>query len=193
MELMETIYHRRAVRTFTAVSVDRATIATLIDAASRAPSAMNLQPWIFAVVEGAARLAGYSTRAKQHLLATMPPDSPMTKYRAMLEDDSFNIFYGAPCLIVICARPPGQQSIEDCCLAGQNLMLAAHGHGLGTCWVGFSRPWLERAETRAELGLPADCIPVAPIIVGKPTAPPPAPEHHKPNVIWCDAAATRSG
>jgi len=192
MELMEAIYHRRAVRTFTAAAVDRPRINTLVDAASHAPSAMNLQPWLFAVVEGAARLADYSTRAKRHLLATMPPNSPMTKYRAMLEDTSFNIFYGAPCLIVICARPPVQQSMEDCCLAGQNLMLAAHGQGLGTCWIGFSRPWLELADTRAELRLPPDCLPVAPIIVGVPTALPAAPEHHNATVIWCETAVTRS-
>ena len=192
MELMEAIYRRRAVRTFTGAPVDRARINALIDAASHAPSAMNLQPWLFAVVEGAERLAEYSTRAKRHLLATMPADSAMTKYRAMLEDAAFNIFYGAPCLVVICGRPPVQQSMEDCCLAGQNLMLAAHGQGLGTCWIGFSRPWLELPETRAELGLPPDCIPAAPIVVGVPTALPEAPEHRQATVIWCKPKAART-
>lgn len=185
MDLMEGIRGRRAVRTFKSVAVERAKIEALIDAANRAPSAMNLQPWIFAVVEGADRLRGFSTRAKRHLLAAMQADSPLAKYRGHLEDPAYNIFHDAPCLIVVCARPPARQSDEDCCLAGQNLMLAAHAQGLGTCWIGFARPWLELAETRAELGLPSDCTPVAPIVVGVPAAVPPPVEHRKPVVVWC--------
>jgi nitroreductase len=102
----------------------------------------------------------------------------------MLAEPTFNIFYGASCLIVVCARPPVQQSMEDCCLAAQNLLLAAHAQGLGTCWIGFARPWLELAETRTELAIPADCLPVAPIIVGFPATLPSPVERRKPIVIW---------
>ena len=184
MELIDAIYGRRAVRSYRAGGVTRDTVASLIEVAIQAPSAMNLQPWVFAVVEGAGRLAEFSKRAKAHLLATIPAHSPLGKYRDMLTDPTFDIFYGAACLIVICARPPVQQSMEDCCLAAQNLLLAAHGRGLGTCWIGFARPWLELEATRAELGIPADCIPVVPIILGEPAAIPAPTERHKPVVIW---------
>ena len=52
MELMEVIRNRRAVREYTDTSIDRATIERLIEAAVLAPSAMNLQPWAFAVLLG---------------------------------------------------------------------------------------------------------------------------------------------
>lgn len=184
MEPIDAICGRRAIRSYRGGAVSRDTVVSLIEVAIQAPSAMNLQPWLFAVVQGADRLAEFSKRAKAHLLAAIPVHSPLVKYRDMLTDPTFDIFYGASCLIVICARPPVQQSMEDCCLAAQNLLLAAHGQGLGTCWIGFARPWLELEATRAELGIPADCIPVAPIVLGEPESIPAPTERHKPIVIW---------
>lgn len=185
MDLMQAIEGRRAVRAYTTAAVPRDVVLSLIDAAVHAPSAMNLQPWAFAVVEGRDRLAGLSEVAKRHLLAAMTAESPLASHRATLEDPSFNIFYGAPCLIVICARPPSRQASEDCCLAAQTLMLAAHARSLGTCWIGFARPWLETPEAHALLGLPKDCVAVAPVIVGGPASIPPSTGRRKPTVIWC--------
>ncbi|MGX7871985.1 nitroreductase family protein [Mesorhizobium sp. ORM6] len=54
----------------------------------------------------------------------------------------------------MCAKNEERQSDEDCCLAGQNLMLAAHARGLGTCWIGLSRPWLTETSVKKELGIP---------------------------------------
>lgn len=185
MNLMQAIKGRRAVTSYVAKPVPRDVILDLIDAAAAAPSAMNLQPWSFAVVEGARRLAAMSTSAKRLLLSTHAAETSLATHRDLLEDPSFNIFYGAPCLVVVCARPPSRQATEDCCLAAQNLMLAAHGRGLGSCWIGFSRPWLELPQTRASLGLLPDQIPVAPIVVGEPAFLPDAPGRHRPAVIWC--------
>jgi nitroreductase len=164
MEALDAIYHRRAVREYTGEMPDEQLIQSLIKAAVQAPSAMNLQPWAFAVVRGRERLRKIADRAKAHLLKAMATASPLAAYRDMLTDDAFDIFYGAPVLIIVCATAPGAS--EDCALAAQNLMLAAHASGLATCWIGFARPWLNEAEAKKELGLPATYAPVAPIIVG---------------------------
>ncbi len=185
MELRQAIEGRRAVRAYTTAAVPHDVILDLIGAAAQAPSAMNLQPWIFAVVEGQDRLDSLSDLAKRHLLTGMTADSPLASHRARLGDSSFSIYYGAPCLIVICARPPSRQASEDCCLAAENLMLAAHARDLGTCWIGLSRPWLETPEAHALLGLPSDCAAVAPIIVGVPRSVPSPTERRKPTVLWC--------
>jgi nitroreductase len=47
-------------------------------------------------------------------------------------------------------------------------MLAAYGHGLGTCPIGFARPWLNLPTTKRALGIPVDYQPVFPVIVGYP-------------------------
>ena len=168
MDIIEAIYHRRSVRDYKADPVPHKVIDALIAAAVHAPSAMNLQPWSFLVIEGRDPLSRYAERAKRHLLEMMCPGSPLSQYRDQLSDPAFDIYYGAPALIVIAATSDAAQSAEDCCMAAQNLMLAACGMGLGTCCIGFARPWLNLREAKSELGIPESYIPVAPIVVGYP-------------------------
>ena len=148
MDVIEAIYHRRSVRAFTTDAVSSEVIDDLVSAAVQAPSAMDLQPCAFCIIEGQATLSQFSGRAKRHLLETMTPDSPIFHYRDQLSEPAFDIFYGAPVLVVIAATSDAAQSAEDCCLAAQNLTLAAHGMALGTCCIGFARPWLNLAETK---------------------------------------------
>jgi nitroreductase len=184
MDLMDAIYRRRAVREFNSESVDREAMRFIIAAAVQAPSAMNRQPWSFAVVENQAALERYSRNSKAHLLKTIPESGPLAHYRALLSEPTFNIFYHAPALIVICATSAEEGTAEDCCLAAQNLMLAAHGAGLGTCWIGFSRPWFDLPDGRKELGIPRHYMPVAPIAVGHPKAPIPTVPRRHADILW---------
>ena len=86
----------------------------------------------------------------------------------MRENPAFDILYHAPVLIVISSAIEGRWAIESCALAAENLMLNACVAGLGTCWIGFARAWINTPEGKAALLLPPDCLPVAPIIVGHP-------------------------
>ena len=183
MELMDAIRSRRAVRDYTDAPVERSVIERLIDAAILAPSAMNLQPWAFAVLLGRERIEAYAKRAKEWLLASLAQTSYEPAIRHMLEDPQFVLFYHAPALVVVLAKSSGTQSAEDCCLAAENLMLAARSEGLGSCWIGFARPWLDLPTTKAELNLPEHYHVVAPIILGYPKT---WPESHgrKPAEIY---------
>ena len=175
MEFAEVVKKRRAVRDFTSAGIERPEIEALINTAIEAPSAMNLQPWAFAVVLDRSRVDDYARRAKEWLLAN-PSRFPFTAdARRMLEEPRFTIFYHAPALLLVLARSSEAQAVEDCCLAAENLMLAARERGLGTCWIGFARPWLNLPETKAELGLPQQYEVVAPIVLGHPVA---WPESH---------------
>ena len=184
MDLMDALRGRRTIRDYTAETVAPTLVSELIDAAILAPSAMNLQPWAFAVIEGAERLAGLSARAKRAMLATLPDDPALAKLRGHLEDPSFQMFYHAPVLLVVCATSDEAQAKEDACLAAQNLMLAAHGRGLGTGWIGLARSWLDGAEVKAELGIPADWSVVAPLIVGHPKAEVPPTPRAAARIVW---------
>jgi nitroreductase len=169
VDVMDAIYHRRAVRAYTSRAVDAETIHALIDAAVRAPSAVNGQPWAFAVVQDPTILRRISDRAKTLSLARLEPGTPLWEHRGMLADPAFNVFYDARTLIVVCAAPAGDwPPNEDCCLAAQNLMLAAHGLGLATCPIGFAREALNEPDAKRALDIPADHAVVMPIIVGYP-------------------------
>jgi nitroreductase len=100
------------------------------------------------------------------MLARLEPGTELSGHSAMLRDPSFNVFYDAGTLIVVCAAPGDWPANEDCCLAAQNLMLAAHGLGLGTCPIGFARGALNEPAAKQELGIPADHSVVLPIVVG---------------------------
>ena len=98
MDVLDAIYHRRAVRDFSDRPVSVDTIRDLIDAAIQAPSAMNLQPWGFAVVTDRRKLAAISKQAKAYLLDHLSPRSPLLRLRDDLASPAFNIFYNAPVL-----------------------------------------------------------------------------------------------
>ena len=176
MKLQDAISGRRSVREYADEAVDEPTIRRLIAAAILAPNAVNQQPWTFTVVRDRNRLDRISREAKAHMLATMPAGIHSAHFQTVLGDPNFDIFHGAPALVVISASAPGPWIVEDCALAAENLMLAAFAEGLGTCWIGFSQSYLGTPNGKAVLGLPEAWIPVAPIIVGKPKAwPAPAP------------------
>ena len=187
MDIMDAIYHRRAVREFTEASVERAQIDRLIEAAIQAPNAMDKQRWAFVIIRDRTLLARISSEAKKLTLAMMGPDPRLSQFRDHLSSPHFNIFYDAPALLVICGTENDAFVDQDCCLAAQNLMLAAHGDGLGTCWIGFAEAWLNQAEARRELGMPPNYRPVAPIILGHPRVAPAAPPRHRPDIIWIEA------
>jgi len=184
MDLREAIYTRRAVREFTAEQVEDKTILELIDAAIQAPSAVNQQAWSFSVVRDKALLARISREAKAYMLKTLPTGPMSHHFQQLLSDPDFDIFYHAPVLIVISCTVESPWAIEDCSLAAENLMLAARGVELGTCWIGFAQKWLGTPEGKAALNLPATCLPVAPLIVGHPKSPPPPVPRKEPEIRW---------
>lgn len=185
MNLKDAIYGRRATRAYTAEPVPEPMIETLIAAAIQAPSAVNEQPWHFTIIRNQDLLERISTAAKAHMLKVMQSSSFPHHLHGRLQDPQFHIFYHAPALIVISTRA-GDWHVENAALAAQNLMLAAHGAGLGSCWIGFAQRWLETGEGRMTLALPEHYLPVAPIIVGHPKQPVPPVPREAPWMHWLD-------
>jgi len=184
MELMDVIAGRRAVREFTGAAVQHPTAERLVQAAILAPSAMNLQPWAFAVLLDRAKIHSYGQRIKSWLLENIAQTAFGARIRSTLEDPQYALFHHAPALLLILAKSSEAQAREDCCLAAQNLMLAARNEGLGTCWIGLSRPWLNLPSSKRELGLPESCHVVAPIVLGYPTSWPESHGRNPAEIHW---------
>jgi len=184
MELMEAIRGRRSVRAFAATPLDRAVVEQLLDAAVQAPTGMNCQPWAFGVVQGVEAVAELGQRAKAHLLAGLDDASPLARYRERLSQPDFHLFYGAPAVVVIYGKPDGVTTAADTAMAAQNLMLAAYGLGLGTCWIGFAHGYLEQPEVKAEMGVPAAYKVAAPLAVGHPVEAAPPVDKRPPEIVY---------
>jgi nitroreductase len=139
------------------------------------------------VVRDKALLAHISREAKAHMLATTPAGLLSHHFQEILGNPDIDIFHHAPVLIVISSVTPSPWAVENCALAAENLMLTACAAGLGTCWIGLSQSWLGTAEGKAALDLPQTSLPIAPIIVGHPKAPPPAVPRKEPVIRWIGA------
>jgi nitroreductase len=94
------------------------------------------------------------------------------------------MFYNAGTLIILCGKPMGPFVVADCWLAAENLILAACSMGLGTCVIGAAVPALNTPEIKAELGIPDELAPIAPIIVGVPSGKTPPTARKEPEVLF---------
>lgn len=180
MDFFEVVHTQRAIRRFKPDPVPEEAVRIMVDAAIRAPSGGNTQPWAFLVVRDAAKrqvigdaVKAGMTDAEERRAEAMTFDP--TRRRMRLGSIAFreNVA-SAPLLIIPClVRPSSPSSDVNSLFAGssiygavQNLMLAARAQGLGTLMTTFNiaiEPII-----RKEFGLPDDAKPVAVIPVGYP-------------------------
>ncbi len=168
-DFYEVLKRRRSVRSYTGEPVSDEQLKKLIDLAILAPTAMNLQPWRFIVVTNKKVLSGVNARVKQIMDdQRVAEQMPMEDIAAMISAPGYNIFYGAPALIVITAQKGNQAAVADCQLAAENLFLAAEAMGLGTCYMGFLFFGKEDPEVRKALHMPEGQDLMAACCVGHP-------------------------
>jgi nitroreductase len=175
MDTIEAIRTRRSIRSFRSDPVEHGLIAEIIaDAAQAPPPFAGQVPWSFSVLEGAERIAALGERALVYARENRP-DGPGYDWTRR---EGFKAFWNAPVVIVI-AGP-----VQDCCRAGQNLMLSAHARGLGTCWVGAPMMWLGTAEGKSAFAIPEGLEAGAVLCLGYADNIPAAPVHASPKINW---------
>jgi nitroreductase len=100
----------------------------------------------------------------------------------MLQNDSFNIFYNAPCLVLILGESQVKNLLFDCTLAASYFMMASAAKGLGTCWVNFAKE-LTNPALLEQIGVPENHTIVAPIIIGYPAIVPVPPKRKTETIL----------
>jgi nitroreductase len=172
----ELVKNRRSIRRYLEKPVEREKIRVCLEAARLAPSAENVQPWRFLVV-----------------------DEPEVKARFAAEAFSgiynFSRFAAkAPVLIIILARPDfvanrlGKQIqgvafyLIDVGIAGEHLVLQAEEMGLGTCWIG----WFSQRKTRRLFRIPRKYKIVCLLAMGYPASRPTREKKRRPldEIAW---------
>lgn len=158
MNFSELVKIRYSCRKYIKQGVERVKIEQCIDAARRAPSACNAQPWKFIVVDDPEKLAAVSEAAVKglygapRLMAKAPTlivvqaekGTFTSKVGAMVRDTSFYLI--------------------DIGIACEHLVLQAAELGLGTCYIG----WFNEKQVKKELGLKkSDILPLV-ITMGYP-------------------------
>jgi nitroreductase len=151
---------------------------------------MNDQAWHFTVVTRRELLDRIAACARLWAQKSEGWLAENQEARALLTDADFHMLHHAPVLIVISAPKIGKWTAEACAVAAQNLMLAATGQGLGSCWIGLVQDWLNSPEGRQAIALPTDEWVIAPLVVGHANETPQALLRRKPNITWIREGAT---
>jgi 5,6-dimethylbenzimidazole synthase len=174
------IWGRRDIRQFRSDPLPEAVLWRLLDAAHHAPSVGFMQPWNFIVVRDRATKAQVKDLyERERLAAAQFYDEPRRSQFLSLKLEGI---LEAPVNVCVTCNPTrggtvlGRNSVPEtdvysCCLAVENLWLAARAEGVGVGWVSILKiPLLRRI-----LGIPPHVIPVAYLCLGVPVEFPPEP------------------
>lgn len=155
MDVIDAIGRRRSIRRYSSRPVEAALFEQVLEAARWAPSGGNRQPWRFILVDDPATV---------ELIRSVSPGA----------------LFKAPAYIMICYVPAESgaagagesERMADCYIAAENIALAAHALGLGTCMI---RSFSVEA-TREVLAVPPEARPVLMLSIGYAAETPKAPD-----------------
>lgn len=193
--LVQLMRSRRSCRTFTGEPVDRMILEDLVRIGITAPSGSNAQRWTFTILDtrsavielarGVARFMQRLNSMAERRIARLFSKIFMKdrlgnyyrEYYEMIkeslteweEQGSDRLFFNAPAVIVVGMKPGASCPCEDALLASQNILLAAHAMGLGTCLIGFAVEAIRHDPGIKEIiGIPPEERVYAVIAVGIP-------------------------
>jgi len=172
----ELVGKRRSIRRYLDKPLEREKILACLEAARLAPSAENVQPWRFLVVDDPVLKAKFAAEAFSGIYA-------MSRFAGR-----------APVLILVLARLDlianrlGRyiQGVPfyllDIGIAGEHLVLQAEELGLGACWIG----WFNIRRTRRFFKIPRRYKIVCLLSLGHPETRPQGEKKRKPlrEIAW---------
>jgi len=138
-------------------------IADALECAARAPTAMNIQPWLFGVIRDKKTLSEIAALA-----------------------DTGKFIVDAPLCFAVFGEKKQRYYLEDCCAATENLILALQAHGVCSCWVaGDRKPYGEMV--RKLLGVPEGYTLVSLVAAGYPADITITPKKEMKQIAFFDA------
>ncbi len=194
-ELVRLMRSRRSCRSYTEQEVPREILEDLVKVGTTAPSGTNSQKWTFtilphrrAVVKLGDLVGGYFKKLNKlaanpllrgglKLIGKPSLANYYNRYYRTIgtglkeweEQGIDRLFHGATAAIVVGAGPGASCPMEDGMLATQNILLAAHTMGLGSCLIGFAVAAMEKENSiKTVIGIPGQEPVYAVIALGYP-------------------------
>ncbi len=197
-QLVRLLFSRRSSRSYQERAVARELLEDLVRIGTSAPSGTNSQAWTFTILPSRKAVTALGREVARYFrrlnrLAAQPllrnglrifgkpalsdyyQRYSQTIAQGLLEWEEQGrdrLFHGAPAVIIVGSGPDASCPREDGLLASQNILLAAHAMGLGSCLIGFAVAAMEKDPSiKAALGIPREEVVVAVIALGYPTEP----------------------
>lgn len=194
-QLVRLMRSRRSCRNYTDREIDRKLLEDLVKIGTTAPSGTNSQLWTFSILanrreivvlgEHIARFFDKLNRMAEkswlRLFSKYFAGDGLGKYYSRhyetvreglllwQKEGTDTLFHGAAAAILVGGKKAASSPLEDGLLASQNIMLAAHSLGLGSCMIGFAVEAIKRDKNiRKLLEFPDDESIFAVIALGYP-------------------------
>lgn len=169
-EVQNAMLTRRSVRAFKNDPISKEVLEEIIDAGTYAATGMNRQsPIIIAITNKDLRDRLSALNAK------------------IMGREGSDPFYGAPVVLIVLAEKKYPTYLYDGSLVMGNLMLSAHAHGIGSCWIHRAREEFELPEGKAilaELGIKGEFEGIGHCILGYPEGELPTAKERKDNYVY---------
>jgi F420 biosynthesis protein FbiB-like protein len=173
LEIITALHTRRSIRRYTAQPLPPDLIDQVLDAATRAPSSHNSQPWRFAVITTSEAKTQLADRMGERLKADRLRTADRIEEIDRDVARSRERITSAPVIVVVCLstidlddQHERLMAIQSVAASIQSLLLAAHEAGLGACWM--AAPLYCPDVVREVLRLPDDWEAQALITIGYP-------------------------
>lgn len=213
MDIFEAIHGRRSIRRFANRRVRNRDLIKILDAARMAPSGGNLQAWRFLVIDRKSHISGMAEIIERKInelqrnLDTFPEAGLELNNLPVRFKCSSLFFSEAPVTIAVqvgenpylkpvlnylinngmdlyeAHRSLGHTEIQSVSAAIENLLLAAHALGYGTCWMNVPCIALEELESFLGIEDPWHLIALIPLGVAEQTSITAAPRKKDLNEI----------
>ena len=154
---LEIIRTRRSYRSYKPEQITDEQLNAVLEAGTYAPTSRGLQsPFIVAI-------------QNEDLKARL------AKMNAEIMGVTTNPYYDAPTYVLVFVPTDAPNGIQDASLVMENMMLAAHAQGLGSCWIHREREMFatkEGKELMQQWGLPEGLVGIGALALGYPDAEP---------------------
>ena len=194
-DLVQLMRSRRSCRNFKSKPVELSLLTDLVKIGTTAPSGTNSQAWNFILLPTrrevallgdltAAFFRDLNTKAANplyRLISDMFMGGVLGRYyrryyhtvaeslREYDEEGKDRLFHGASAAILVTVKKSASCPCEDALLASQNILLAAHALGLGSCLIGFVVEAMRRRKSMKEaMNIPGEEEIYAVIALGYP-------------------------
>jgi nitroreductase len=168
-EVLEAIQARRSIRKFKSEQIKKDELDAVLEAGTFAPTGGGAQSPVIVAVQNPSAV------------------EDLVKMNAKVLGASGNPYYGAPTIVLVLASPKARATyVEDGACVLQNMMLAAHAVGLGSCWIHREKEMFDTPEGKALMkkwGVPEECVGVGSIALGYPDCAPPSAAKRKDGYI----------
>ncbi len=179
----DTLHHflrtRRSIRRFRPEPVPQAVLRRVLETAVHAPSAHNLQPWRFVLIQDEAARQRLGRALTDKMRADMQAEGAPQDDIESRVTRSLRRIAEAPVLLLFCRDTAAVRvdTPEEHCMGTQSvanavttLLLAAHAEGLGANWICW--PLYAPSEVRSTLSLPPTWTPEGMLFLGYPAEEP---------------------